>query len=292
MADYTNMLAVLAELKAGLKRLEAEVVGLQESEGSPGSAALDSQAQPQAPTDPPYIPPLVNDNEPEPIYGGSVTDGYPDCCAVGNEFMGYFCTGTLIAPNVVLTARHCAEDYNVTRVFLKGNDVSKPKKGETINVKEARAHPDPKVDLMLLVLEEHSKVSPRPIVRDGQFKPETTLVVGFGMINPSGTKGYGEKRKATVPVMTLDCKEMEDQARYGCWADVEMVAGHRGLKRDTCKGDSGGPLYVEDEEGKLFLLGVTSRGVRASGKPCGNGGIYVRADRFRDWIRAETNADV
>ena len=223
-----------------------------------------------------------------------MTDGYPDCCAVGNEFMGYFCTGTLIAPDVVLTARHCAEQFNITRVFLKGNDVSKPQQGETINVKQTHPHPDPRVDLMLLVLEKPSEKveTPRAIARAAHAKAKEALVVGFGRINPAGTKGYGQKRKAKVPVMTPDCREIDDQAQYGCWTEIELVAGHRGLKRDTCEGDSGGPLYVEDDDGSLVLLGVTSRGVRGPGKPCGNGGVYVRADRFRDWIRDQTGAEV
>ena len=284
MADYAKILQALDETKLSLQRLEAEIVSLQH-EAVP-------QTEPATADESAYFPPLVSPGQAEPIYGGTLTDDYPDCCALGNEFMGYFCTGTLIAANLVLTAKHCAQDYNVTRVFLRGNDVSQPEKGDTMVVAKTHPHPDQSVDLMLLVLEGKSGVTARAIVRDEQFQVKTATVVGFGMINPSGTKGFGRKRKASIPVMTLDCQEMEDQARYGCYAEFEMVAGHRGLKRDTCKGDSGGPLYVESAEGKILLLGVTSRGVRVPGKPCGNGGIYVRADRFRDWIRETTNIKV
>jgi secreted trypsin-like serine protease len=252
----------------------------------------EQQDPPPSDTQSDYIPPLLVGDDVEQIYGGTETDGYPDCCALGNEFMGYFCTGTLVAPNVVLTAKHCALDYNMNRVFLNGSDVTEPEGAEIIDVKEAHPHPDANVDLLVLVLEKPSTVKPRAIAKNVLVKPENAIVVGFGRTNPSGTKGFGTKRKATVPVMTLDCNDAESGTKYGCRPGIELVAGHRGLKRDTCKGDSGGPLYIEDDEGNVLLLGVTSRGVQGAGKRCGNGGIYVRADRFADWIRSETGANI
>ena len=75
------------------------------------------------------IPPTQT-NEPDSIVGGVPTSDFPDCCAVGNG-NGYFCTGTLIAPTLVVTAEHCT---GVTQVFLKGNDVNNPNSGETIGL--------------------------------------------------------------------------------------------------------------------------------------------------------------
>jgi len=247
----------------------------------------DEQSKAQTESEDNYIPPLLVDQA-ESILNGTLTDGFPDCCAVGNEFMGYFCTGTLIAPNLVLTAKHCGEQFNIKRVFLKGNDVNKPEKGETINVKEVHPHHDPTVDLLLLILETDSTVTACRIAKGALVNAKTAVVVGFGRTDPAATKGYGRKRKATVPIMSLNCDDVDEQAKYGCYPDIEMVAGHRGLKKDTCKGDSGGPLYIEDDDGGYRLLGVTSRGIRATGKPCGNGGIYVRADKFTDWVRKVT----
>jgi hypothetical protein len=40
------------------------------------------------------------------IVGGVETQDFPDCCALGDD-RGYYCSGTLIAPNVVVTAEHC-----------------------------------------------------------------------------------------------------------------------------------------------------------------------------------------
>jgi len=304
MTDYTKILQELAEIRERIGRLEHEVLELQQADASavssppvpPTSPPENSPPEPQAVEETGSIPPLVlNLDEKELIVGGTLTDGFPDCCAVGSEFMGYFCTGTLIASNVVLTAKHCAGQFNVTRVFLKGNDINKPEKGLTINVKEVRKHPDENVDLMLLILEQPTTIDARPIARGSKFKGNSALVVGFGRIDEDGTKGYGKKRKAKVPIMSLDCNLNDEQVQYGCRPGIEMVAGHRGLKKDTCQGDSGGPLYVEDEEGNYLLLGVTSRGISVPAQEggtipsrCGNGGIYVRADQFIPWIQSET----
>lgn len=303
MADnpkvLVKVLQELAELRAHIGRIESEILQLQQVEISsastpsaqPAASATEAQSNSQTESEDNFIPPLLVD-EAEPILGGTLTDGFPDCCAVGNEFMGYFCTGTLIAPNLVLTARHCGRKFSVKRVFLKGNDVNKPEKGETINVKEVHEHSDSKVDLMLLVLEHDSTVDPSRIAKGAPVKAKTALVVGFGRTDPAATKGYGRKRKAKVPIMSMDCGNVDDQAKYGCYENFEMVAGHRGLKKDTCQGDSGGPLYIEDDDGGYRLLGVTSRGIRATGQPCGNGGIYVRVDKFTDWIRDRTGVNV
>ena len=57
------------------------------------------------------------------------------------------------------------------------------------------------------------------------------------------------------------------------------------LGRDTCSGDSGGPLLVKsDRHSPAFLLGVVSFGI----KQCGTGvpGVYTNIQNFMPWIRS------
>lgn len=49
--------------------------------------------------------------------------------------------------------------------------------------------------------------------------------------------------------------------------------------RATCSGDSGGPIYIE-QEGQRYLIGVTSRGSQL----CDRVGIYTNAAYYKDWI--------
>jgi endonuclease G len=62
-----------------------------------------------------------------------------------------------------------------------------------------------------------------------------------------------------------------------------MVAGKPLLAKDSCTGDSGGPFYIAAGKGWL-LAGATSRSTDSAVLPCGDGGIYMRLDRYREWI--------
>jgi len=88
---------------------------------------------------------------------------FPDCVAVGSDHE-WACSGTLIAPRIVLSAGHCAE--YATRVFF-GNDVKR--KGTTISVERRVRHPEyqngKKHDLLLLFLERAATAQPRVIAQ-------------------------------------------------------------------------------------------------------------------------------
>lgn len=228
------------------------------------------------------VPPTATKEPLDRIVGGRLTTAFPDCCAVGDED-GYFCSGTLIGPRRVLTAKHCAEG-GITRIFARGYDVSDAESGEVIAVTSLRLHPS--ADLMLLTLAADALTPVRAIATSEEIEalaPMTCTLVGFGTIDTDGTIGYGIKRRVETPIVILLCGGPEDETDFGCQQGVEMVAGQRGLNRDTCQGDSGGPLYVQYADGSYRLLGVTSRGI-TGGRNCGDGGVYVRADKFAEWI--------
>jgi secreted trypsin-like serine protease len=219
------------------------------------------------------------------VVNGVPTTDFPDCCAVGSDTR-FTCTGTLIAPNVVVTADHCK---NVARVFLKGSDVKQLDQGEVIAVKAMFSHPE--VDLKVLVLAQDSTVTPRRVAQAADIAVATkATAVGFGTYDPDGLEGYGTKRQTPDPVTisTRDCSEPGAPKQYGCLPGREVVAGHHSRLTDTCRGDSGGPLYIQGADGEYVLLGATSRGARGGFTNCGYGGIYVRVDLCLDWIREVT----
>lgn len=226
------------------------------------------------------------------IIGGSLVRGkeFDDCVAVGdNDDWG--CTGTLIAPDVVLTAGHCEALH--TRVLI-GNDVGKG--GRVFRIRRHVIHPrfseTFRNDLMLLFLEKKvTGVKPRALA-SAKLIDQAAIgrVVGFGTTNLAGTRGDGTKRWTDVPIVSEGCRGRvngkSDAGVYGCHAGLEIVAGKPLLLKDTCKGDSGGPFFIPDSRGRWLLAGVTSRGTDLSTTMCGDGGCYVRVDRYADWIDA------
>ena len=223
------------------------------------------------------------------IIGGSAVTGkeFADCVAVGDD-TDWGCTGTLIAANVVLTAGHCKKLHS--RIFV-GNDVDGT--GREFRIARHVRHPQwtggLENDLMLLILEKPvTGVKPRALADGARIDAATDArVVGFGTTDLGGTFGFGRKLQTDVPVVSRACngkvKSKKDSAVYGCHVNKEIVAGKPLLNRDTCRGDSGGPLYVA--QGKQWLLaGVTSRGTAHGTNMCGDGGIYTRVDKYQAWI--------
>lgn len=237
------------------------------------------------------------------IGGAPVKRGeFVDCVAVGCD-TDWACSGTLIGPTVVITAGHCANA--ATRVFfgLDVSDADNKAKGTVVAVKKRFRHPkfkdaDKRNDLTVLVLEQAvPRVDPRPLATTAQIDRATDgRVVGFGKTDPFGLFGYGIKRFVDVPVASSACSETvdgrKDHVVFGCFKALEIVAGRTAREErpdapageDTCKGDSGGPFYVQDSKKQWRLAGATSRATAHKQRACGGGGIYVRLDRYRDWI--------
>jgi len=225
------------------------------------------------------------------VIGGTTVPkgGFLDCVAVGNDAV-WGCTGTLIAPDVVITAGHCASC--ATRVFF-GGDVSKT--GKIAKVRERVRHPQYRQggrqnDLMVLLLSTRvENVPSRQIAKKALIDKATDgRVVGFGNTDPLGSAGYGIKRQVDVPIASPACKGTvdgePDRVAYGCDLGLEFVAGKPLLAKDSCTGDSGGPFYLQTADGDWVLAGATSRATNSALNDCGDGGIYVRLDRYRSWI--------
>jgi trypsin len=214
------------------------------------------------------------------IVGGRPTTDFPDCVAVGSSDT-WCCSGFLVASNVVVTAAHCAGQCS-DRVLV-GDSTESDGGGRVVEVAEVRKRDDyvkggPN-DLALLILREDVPgVEPRAIASAAALaEARTVRLVGFGTTDQYAVGGYGTKRAVDVPIASSD-------PVFGATPEREFVAGKPLLDRDSCKGDSGGPAYIETNNGWL-VAGVTSRQTKDSCRPCGDGGIYARLHVFEDWIK-------
>lgn len=213
------------------------------------------------------------------------------------------CTGTLIEPDVVVSAAHCICD-GFDRFVMIGNE---EKRGQYIKVlgkshglRSCGGSLTNGRDIAVLVLANTADVQAVGIAPASLIDSAASYrVVGFGF---DENNRIGTKRETAVPRASNDCNGVvpgsnrTDASTYGCLPKQEIVAGKPGLGRDTCNGDSGGPLLVSPNatgfgtRESFLLAGLTSRPTRNSARRCGDGGIYVRLNNeARAWIAGKVD---
>ncbi len=220
----------------------------------------------------------------EVIGGTAVPAGkWPDAVAVVGAQGS--CTGTLIAPDIVLTAGHCA-DAGLTQVIANTTNYNQAG-GVRSQIASITAYPNWETTYDIAVIKlttPITTVTPRGVgaacTFQGFANNMMVHLVGFGLTDTAGQGNNTQLREASAPVTDPTCA-----GGGGCSAGAspagEFIAGGNGP--DSCFGDSGGPVYLDTPRGTMVIAAV-SRGLDNSPTPCGGGGIYVRTDKVLQWI--------
>ncbi|MBT8495137.1 MAG: trypsin-like serine protease [Deltaproteobacteria bacterium] len=231
----------------------------------------------------------------------SVSGRWPDAAAMFvREQAAPSCSGVLVAPNLVLTARHCLVG-TLDRVLI-GATSWQQADGDSVRIVSVYVHPT--LDVGLLVLERDSALSSRLIASGCVLERHLqegapVTIVGFGATDVDGQQISTVLREGGALVSDVDCSSSagclhsgSELAAVGLLPDPREDALGNPLPRiDSCNGDSGGPLYL-NTEGYDYLVGVTSRGIDEGTTSCSQGGIYVRADALVDWIEEQAGVSI
>ncbi len=236
------------------------------------------------------------DRSATPIIGGVADSTHT--WAVGISIgSGAICSGTLIAPNLVLTARHCVSQtteqidcrpdagLNANKVFgdypatsfrvYPGATIGS---GTAYSVDYVRKPDAPEANRVcgydLALLELRKPTAGYPTVHKAPSfevpRRRGYTAIGYGCQTAEGVNGGGCDPRGQrmlldpVNIVQVDAQDFVIQGR-------------------VCGGDSGGPVWNQSSD---RILGALSRGdgTTAEAEGC-NYGIYTRTDVHREWLQ-------
>jgi len=214
---------------------------------------------------------------------------------------GFSCTGTVVAPRVVLTAAHCVEDLERGRFTPAGGYAvatgtttpAKALRENVFRVVETHVFPgfDPgalRGDAGILVLDRPTSAPPialagaadAPLYAGGA----AVQLAGWGLTRASAVEGPESLRATAMVVQTPSFCERKTRRYYPPFSStvqlctLDVPSGRSG----GCFGDSGGPAIGQRADGTPVQLGVISTGGPFCSTRLPN--VLTRADFISPWV--------
>ncbi|MBT3812914.1 MAG: serine protease [Gammaproteobacteria bacterium] len=241
------------------------------------------------------------------IIGGkqASSTAWPSMAGLADKHSIVFCGASLIGKDWVLTAAHCVYEMDISDfdVFINQPNLERQSaNSEFIPVESVLLHPNYnnetlENDLALIKLATSSRKPPIHVLAPFTAQDNAgklAIALGWGSTTTEQSAPYPVNLQQ-VDLPLIDNRQCE--AAMGPLTEDMLCAGDGLGERDTCFGDSGGPLTVFDTESKTWRqAGITSWGFDCA--VLGTYGVYTRLKNYAQFIStnicsaAETPAPV
>jgi trypsin len=195
----------------------------------------------------------------------------------GNERHGFACTGTVVAPRVILTAAHCAEDvesggFTQPGEYAVATNIANPKQAsaeDVFDVSAVHVFPsfDPGVihgDAAVLILSRPTSAPPLALAgpEDAALYEggAAVTVAGWGLTRAQNRQAPANLRSATMAIQKPTTCQRKTRGYYKEFSPAVQLCllSPPANKSGTCFGDSGGPAIGQRADGTPVELGVIS----------------------------------
>jgi len=208
----------------------------------------------------------------------------------------FFCGGSLIRDNVVITAAHCVADGFEVLPVVAVNFTDFNYDPSYIQLTEIHIHPNYtngdwdtiSNDIALLILESSVVGIPPITLNKNSSIPldnQTLTTIGLGLTQDDGDLS-DKLLTVDVPTVNMDqCIKSYLDTLFGLdiIPDLHICAGFDGGGKGSCQGDSGGPVIVLGKTPEEdVLVGLTS-----FGEGCARDNVpdvSSRVSAFQNWI--------